>query len=89
MDNFWKGLILFVTGLAIWTASSFIEGMIGFEVTEELEMVTRHTALYPIVIISFAVMIISPIIFWIILPIRNMIRKKHNYFIERRKKKSK
>lgn len=90
MHNFWKGLLFGLIGSILWLITSVI---LGFG--EAISELPTSTAGKPPFILEFlmyiggSIIILAPFIFWIVLPIRNMIRKKYNYFIKRWKKKSK
>ena len=71
MGNILNGLVLLILGLILWIVSSVVEGIISFP--------TRtHTPLIYVMAIGFFVMIGGPVVYWIIIPIRNLIRRRRD-----------
>jgi hypothetical protein len=73
MKNIWKGLIgLFVLllGFALWIAGSIFEGIVG--AFGESYLLTRAA-----MGIGFLLIFLGPIIFWIVLPLKDRWYEKH------------
>jgi len=70
MGNILNGLVLLILGLILWIVSSVVEAFITFP--------TRgQTPLIYVMALGFLVMIGGPIVYWIIIPIRNLIQRRH------------
>lgn len=70
MKNFGIGLGIGLAGLAIWMVSSIVAGTV--EAFEE----TQPWFGEPLMFIGFAIMLLGPITFWIILPIVKLFRRR-------------
>ena len=69
MNNFWKGLILVLAGFVLWITFSVFGGI------EEGISGEKNTTFYSLMFIGFAVMFFAVIVFWFVLPVKNVIRK--------------
>lgn len=70
MKYFGIGLGIGLAGLAIWMVSSMVAG-----VTEAFEKAQPWFG-EPLMFIGFAIMLLGPITFWIILPIIRLVRRR-------------
>jgi len=76
MNNFWKGLLFGLLGFVVWLITSVILGF-GRGVTKLTGVVREPPFILEFFLyVGFAVMILTPVIFWIILPIKNKIKRK-------------
>ena len=74
MENIWKGLIglfVFLLGLALWIAGSIFEGFTRGLAGESF-LLTRG-----VMSIGFFLIFLGPILFWIILPLKDRWYKSH------------
>jgi len=71
MSNLLSGFIYFIGGAMLWLITSLIGGTI-----EGLGGGGRNQLLLVLMYIGGIIMIIGPIVYWIIIPIRNKFRKK-------------
>jgi len=69
MGNILNGLVLLILGLILWIIASVVEAFLEFPTGQQTPMIY-------VMALGFLVMIGGPVVFWIILPIRNWIRRR-------------
>jgi hypothetical protein len=69
MSNLFKGFVCLVLGAVLWILTSVVGGFL--EAFGEASLTLEY-----LMYIGFAIMVLGPIIFWIIIPIKNRLTKK-------------
>jgi hypothetical protein len=71
MSNWLSGFLCFLGGAILWLIASFIIG-VGRGLGGEEPPAILNTLLN----IGFLVMVVGPVVFWIIIPIKNRFKKR-------------
>jgi hypothetical protein len=69
MSNLFKGFVCLALGAVLWILTSVVGGFL--EAFGEASLTLEY-----LMYIGFAIMVLGPIIFWIIIPIKNRLPKK-------------
>jgi len=74
VGSFFKGLALGLLGLLVWIVASVITGV--SQAGEDLGGQETPVAFYVFVGIGFAVMVGGPLLYWFVLPIVGLVRRR-------------
>lgn len=69
MSNLFKGFVSLVLGAVLWILTSVVGGFL--EALGEASLTIEY-----LMYIGFAIMVLGPIIFWIVIPIKDRLTKK-------------
>jgi len=69
MSNLFKGFVCLALGAVLWILTSVVGGFL--EAFGKASLTLEY-----LMYIGFAIMVLGPIIFWIIIPIKNRLPKK-------------
>jgi len=72
VGNFLKGLGCLFGGFVVWVLASFV-GALG-----EIATGTIDPFFYGLMVLGYFVMIVGPIVFWVVFPIKNRLIKKES-----------
>ena len=72
VENFLKGLGCLLGGFAVWVLASIVAALGSFATSE------INPFIYGMMVLGFFVMIGGPVVFWVIIPVKNRLTNKES-----------